>query len=158
MTRKCLEILRHHDWPVIVQVRSPLVLRDMDIIKEAREFEVGFAVTTTDDDTRKLFEPNAPPIGERITALDEFHRAGVRAHAMIAPILPEAETLPALLAEKVHCVLVGRMNYHYADWIYREYGLEDNRSDEYVQRLRRELASGFEKLNTPCHITFQNTC
>jgi DNA repair photolyase len=154
LTRRCLEILRQRNWPVIIQTRSPLALRDMDIIKEAKEFEVGFTVTTADDETRKLFEPNAPPIGERIMALDEFHRAGVKTYAMIAPILPGAETLPELLAGKVDYVLIDRMNYHYADWVYRKYGLEDKRSDEYFQRMGRELASGFGKLHIPCHITF----
>ncbi|MCX6656414.1 MAG: radical SAM protein [Candidatus Bathyarchaeota archaeon] len=154
LTRRCLEILRQHNWPVIIQTRSPLVLRDMDIIKEAREFEVGLTVTTADDETRKLFEPNTPPIIDRIRTLDKFHRAGVRTYAMIAPILPGAETLPELLAGNVDYVLVDRMNYHYADWVYRKYGLEDKHSDEFFQRLGRDLASKLEKLNIPCHITF----
>ncbi|MGD0146829.1 MAG: radical SAM protein [Nitrososphaerales archaeon] len=154
LTRRCLEILRQHNWPVIIQTRSPLVLRDIDIIREAGEFEVGFTVTTANDEIRKLFEPNAPPIGERITALDEFHRAGVKTYAMIAPILPEAETLPELLAGKVDYVLIDRMNYHYADWVYRKNGLEDKRGDEYFQMMGRELASRFGKLNIPCRVTF----
>ena len=154
LTRRCLEILRQHNWPVIIQTRSPLVLRDMDIIKEAREFEVGLTITTADDETRKLFEPNAPPIGDRISALDEFHRAAVRTYAMIAPILPGAEKLPEMLAGKIDYVLIDRLNYHYADWVYRKYGLEDKRSDEFFQRMGRELASRFGKLNIPCHLTF----
>lgn len=154
LTRRCLEIFGQNNWPVVVQTRSPLVLRDLDIIREAREFEVGLTVTTSDDDIRKLYEPNAPPIGERVRTLDEFHRAGVRTYAMIAPILPGAEVLPELLADRVDYVLVDRLNYHYADWVYRKYGLEDKRSDEFFQRTGRELASRFEKLNIPCHVTF----
>jgi DNA repair photolyase len=126
----------------------------MDIIKEAREFEVGLTITTADDETRKLFEPNAPPIGDRISTLDEFHRAAVRTYAMIAPILPGAEKLPEMLAGKIDYVLIDRLNYHYADWVYRKYGLEDKRSDEFFQRMGRELASRFGKLNIPCHLTF----
>jgi len=44
LTRSCLKILREHDWPVIVQTRSPLVLRDIDVLKGARDFEVGFTL------------------------------------------------------------------------------------------------------------------
>ena len=73
---------------------------------------------------------------------------------MIAPILPGAETLPKLLAGNVDYVLIDRMNYHYADWVYNKYGLEDKRSDEFFQRMGRELASKLGKLNIPCHITF----
>jgi hypothetical protein len=32
------------------------------------------------------------------------------------------------------------MNYHYADWVYRKYGLFDKLSDNYFSRVRQELA------------------
>jgi len=75
LTQECLEILAHNNWPVIVQTRSPLVLRD--ILKEGRDFEVGLSITTADDSIRKLFEPEAPSIKDRVGALDELHRAGI---------------------------------------------------------------------------------
>jgi DNA repair photolyase len=141
LTRQCLEILAHHGWPVTIQTRSPLVLRDLDIIKIARDFEVGLTVTTADDRIRTLFEPNAPPIAERIAALDTLHRAGVRTFAMIAPVLPGAEGLAELLKGKVDYVVIDRMNYHYADWVYRKYGLEHALSDEFYARTAEELRS-----------------
>ena len=141
LTRQCLEILAHHHWPVIIQTRSPLVLRDIDIIKDARDFEVGFSVTTADERIRELFEPNAPPIIERIQALGELHKAGVRTFAMIAPVLPGAEGLAELLRGNVDYVLVDRMNYHYADRVYRKYGLEDTLTDDYFNRVKQEFAS-----------------
>ena len=141
LTRQCLEILARNDWPVIIQTRSPLVLRDMDIIEDARYFEVGLSVTTADDAIRKLFEPDAPKIEDRIAALDTLHRAGIRTYAMIAPVLPGAEGLAELLKGKIDYVIIDRMNYHYADWVYRKYGLEDKLSDDYYYRVRQELAS-----------------
>ena len=150
LTRQCLEILALNNWPVTVQTRSPLVLRDIDILKTGKEFEVGLSVTTADDDIRKLFEPNAPPIQERIRALDELHRAGIRTFVMIAPMLPEAESLAEMLKGKVDHVILDRMNYHYADWVYRKYGLEDKLSDEYFDRTEQILSSTFAKLGISC--------
>jgi DNA repair photolyase len=141
LTRQCLEILARNNWPVIIQTRSPLVLRDIDIIKEFQDIEVGLSVTTADEDIRKLFEPDAPPIGDRISALDELHKAGIRTYAMIAPVLPGAEGLVDLLRGKIDYVLIDRMNYHYADRIYRKYGLEDNLTDEFFYRTRDILAT-----------------
>jgi DNA repair photolyase len=141
LTRQCLEILAHHDWPVVIQTRSPLVLRDIDIIQDAREFEVGFSVTTADERIRELFEPHAPPITDRIQALGELHKAGIRTYAMIAPVLPGAEGLAELLRGNVDYILVDRMNYHYADWVYRKYGLEDTLTDDYFYRVKQEFAS-----------------
>ena len=141
LTRKCLEILAQNHWPVIIQTRSPLVLRDIDIIKDAQNFEVGFSVTTADDGIRRLFEPNASSINDRIKALDELHKAGIRTYAMIAPMLPGAERLAELLNGKIDYSLIDRMNYHYADWVYRKYGLEDKLTDDFFYRTMQELAS-----------------
>jgi DNA repair photolyase len=145
LARQCLQLLAQNDWPVTVQTRSPLVLRDIDILKRGKEFEVGMSVTTADDGIRKLFEPAAPPIKERIRALDELHRAGIRTFVMIAPILPGAEGLAELLAGKVDHVIYDRMNYHYADWVYRNYGLEEFLTEAYFVRTEERLATAFNK-------------
>ena len=150
LTRQCLEILSQNNWPVTVQTRSPLVLRDIDILKKGRDFEVGLSVTTADDSIRKLFEPNAPPIKDRVRALDELHRAGIRTYVMIAPMLPKAESLAEILTGKVDYVMFDRMNYHYADWVYRKYGLEDKMTDDYFYRTERTLSSTFAKSGISC--------
>jgi DNA repair photolyase len=139
LTRQCLEILTENTWPVIIQTRSPLVLRDLDILRDARDVEVGLSVTTADDTIRKLFEPDAPPIPDRIRALEELHHAGIRTYAMIAPVLPGAVGLAALLRGKIDYVLIDRMNYHYADRVYRKYGMEDKLTDDYFYRIQREF-------------------
>lgn len=150
LTRQCLEILAQNDWPVIVQTRSPLVLRDIDILKKGTGFEVGCSITTADDGIRRLFEPGAPPISERVRTLDELHQVGIRTFAMIAPMLPGAENLAEILAGKVDAVIVDRMNYHYADWIYRKFGLTDKMSDDYFFQTARTLSSSFAKIGINC--------
>jgi DNA repair photolyase len=150
LTRRCLRILADNDWPVTVQTRSPLVLRDIEILKQGSEFEVGMSVTTADDGIRQLFEPQAPSIESRVLALDELHQAGIRTFVMIAPMLPSAENLAELLAGKIDHVIFDRMNYHHADWVYRKYNLLDKLSDGYFTMTRQYLTSQFEK----CGVTF----
>ena len=154
ITRNCLEILADHDWPVVIQTRSPLVLRDIDILKRARHFEAGLTITTADDAVRKWFEPNAPPIKERLDALGELHRAGIKTYAMIAPMLPGAEDIAEELNGKVDHIFVDRMNYHYADRVYRKYGLENKLSDAYFQSAARALASACGKYGIDCNVVF----
>ncbi len=146
LTRRCLETLAENGWPVVIQTRSPLVLRDMDILTEGRDFEVGLTITTADDEIRKLFEPHAPPINERLQALDELHRAGIKTYAMIAPMLPQAEDLVQMLHGKVDYIRIDRMNYHYADWVYRKYGLEDKLSDNYFLAASSVIGAECQKL------------
>ena len=146
--------MAQRNWPVIVQTRSPLVLRDIDILKQGRDFEVGLSITTADDSVRKLFEPKAPTIRDRIRALDELHKAGIRTYAMIAPMLPGAEGLPEILGGKVDYLLVDRMNYNYGDWVYQKYGLDDKMTDDFFHRTGRGLASNCERLGIDCRVVF----
>jgi hypothetical protein len=152
LTRGCLQILVEHNWPTTVQTRSPLVLRDMDILQRGESFEVGMSITTADDNVRYLFEPSAPPIPERIRTLDELHQAGIRTFAMVAPLLPGCEDLPDLLAGKVDFVILDRMNYHHADWGYRKYGLEDKNTDEFFDLVQQSLRLAFEGLGIECQV------
>jgi len=154
LTRKCLEILAHHYWPVNIQTRSPLVLRDIDIIREAPVIEVGFSIATADDNIRRLFEAGAPSIDSRLSALDELHRSGIKTYAMIAPILPGAESLIKALEGKVDYILVDRMNYNHADWVYTKYRLQDSLSDDFFYRTSRRLADACVKSGIDCRLVF----
>jgi DNA repair photolyase len=154
LTKKCLQILLRHGWPVTVQTKSPLVLRDTDILKSKDKLEVGFSVSTANEKIRNLFEPKAPPIEERIRALGQLHEAGIRTFAMVAPLLPGAEELAPSLSGKVDYVLIDRMNYHYADWVYRRYHLEGARNDEFFFETAHKLASALEKTGVECQVVF----
>lgn len=155
LTRECLEILADKNWPVSIQTRSPLVLRDMDILRHAKDFEVGLTVTTVNDEIRKLFEPLAPPIKERIAALDELHRSGIRTYAMIAPLLPGAEELVNELKGKVDNIIIDRMNYHYADWIYNKYGMMDKLTNDFFHKTARILAHECKRYGIACNLVFE---
>lgn len=119
LTRRCLEILVEHGWPVTVQTKSPLVLRDLEILNRSSEAEVGFSIATADERLRKVFEPGAPPLARRIEALGIIHAAGIPTFVMVAPLLPHAAELAGRLAGKVDRALIDRYNYHYADRTYK---------------------------------------
>ncbi len=152
LTRRCLGVLIAHHWPVTIQTRSPLVVRDLDILQGAEDVEVGFSIATADDEVRKLFEPRAPAVGRRLEALERLHEAGIRTFAMIAPMLPGAEELGEMLPGKVDHVLVDRMNYRYGDRVYRDHGLLDKRDDAFFRHTAAELSHAFEKAGIPCRV------
>lgn len=154
LTRQCLEILMENDWPIVVQTRSPLVLRDNDLFRKSTTCAVGFSIPTADERIRHLFEPRAPKIAERIAALDALHQAGIRTYAMIAPILPGAEGIMKLLAGKVDYIYVDRMNYHHADGIYTKNRLGNFRTSEYFHAVSMQLQESCRELNIACHVVF----
>jgi len=154
LTGMCLEILVREKWPVTIQTRSPLILRDINLLKKAGELEAGFSITTADDKIRKLFEPNAPSVNLRLKALGELHSAGIRTYAMIAPLLPGAEKLVEELKGKADYILVDRMNYNHADRVYRKHGLEDKMTDEYFMRTAELIAVQCRKAKIECQVVF----
>ncbi len=145
LTRGCLEILVRYGFPVRIQTKSPLVLRDMDLIEKFEEIEVGFIITTVDENIRKIFESNAPPIEERIEALEKLHSSGIKTFVMIAPLLPGAEGIAVHLDGKVDYVLIDRQNYHYANWVYRKYSLNDAMYTKFFNQMKVDLSEAFRK-------------
>ena len=114
-------------------------------MKQFTDCEVGLSITTAHDGIRRLFEPNVPPINQRIETLSKLHSAGLQTFAMIAPILPEAEQLISRLNGKVDYILIDKMNYHYADWVYKKHTLEYALSEEFFQLNKIDLANACHK-------------
>ena len=154
LTRKCLEILFANEWPVTIQTRSPLVLRDLDILKGAKDLEAGLTITTADEKIRRLFEPYATPVEDRLDTLEELHQNGIRTYAMIAPVLPGAEGLAEALAGKVDHIIIDRMNYHYADWIYRKNKMDNALSDEYFRKISTSITDVCKKSGITCEVVY----
>jgi len=145
LTKRCLEILLKHMWPVTIQTKSPLVLRDVESLRKFDEIEVGLTITTADENIRKIFEPNSPPVKQRIGTLEKLHYVGVKTFAMIAPLLPKTEGLVTQLSGKVDYVLIDKMNYHYADRVYKRHKLEYAMTNNFFTRKKIELANAFAK-------------
>ncbi len=154
LTRRCLEILVDEGWPVTIQTKSPLVLRDIAIMKRASDIEVGFTITTADEKVRVIFEPTAPPTARRIEALGILHAEGIRTFVMIAPMLPNAGRLAEMLKGRADDALIDRCNYNYADWAYKKHGMAWALDDAFFHEKGEELRAAFEKAGIPCRILY----
>ena len=154
LTKRCLNILMESGWSFTVQTKSPLVVRDIETLKRSKDAEVGFTITTADEKMKKIFEPGAPPISKRIEALANLHSEGIRTFAMIAPILPSAERLVSILKDKVEYMILDRLNYHYADWAYKKYGMQWAMEDNFFSQKGEELMMALEREGISCQIVF----
>jgi DNA repair photolyase len=88
ITRMSLEQLLKEDFPICIQTKSDLVLRDLDLINRFSDVEVGFTIAFPDEKIRRVFEPNAAPIEKRLSALKTLEEEGVSTWAFVGPILP----------------------------------------------------------------------
>ena len=88
LTKQILEKLVDWDIKIGIQTKTDLVLRDLDIIKKLKNCEVGLTITTTDDNFRKEIEPYTASIEDRVAALKELKKNGIRTYVFIGPIMP----------------------------------------------------------------------
>jgi hypothetical protein len=73
---------------------------------------------------------------------------------MIAPLLPKADGLVTQLVGKVDYVLIDKMNYHHADWVYREHELEYAMTRHFFNQKKAELSEALEKEKMPYQFLF----
>ncbi|MCK5547583.1 MAG: radical SAM protein, partial [Thermoplasmata archaeon] len=88
VTRRCLEQLLRYDFPISIQTKSSLVIRDLDLIKGFSNRDVGVTITTLNEEQSKVFEPFAFPPMDRLSALSKIAREGIDTWVFIGPILP----------------------------------------------------------------------
>lgn len=96
LTRRCLELLLMHDFPVCIQTKSSLVLRDMDLLGRFSNIEVGMTITTLDDSLGEKLEPGASIVSDRLHALSELSKNGIRTWVFIGPVMPHLTDVKAL--------------------------------------------------------------
>jgi len=92
---------------LLVQTRSPLVTRDIELLQALGDrVRVSMTIETDREDIRKQFTPSAPPIAARLGTLRSLAAAGIDAQVAIAPILPSSEQFPELLRPLVSRVCI----------------------------------------------------
>ncbi|SFE03873.1 Radical SAM superfamily protein [Paenibacillus catalpae] len=101
ITRRILqEMLEYPPDLIQIQTRSPLILKDLDIIAELKdkcEVLVSMTIETDREDMKQLFAPYAPGIKLRLKALRDVHDAGIMTQAAISPVLPFTPDFPKTL-------------------------------------------------------------
>jgi len=89
--RSILEVLREFRHPVGIVTKSPLVLRDIDILGDMAQMglaRVALSVTTLDRKLARMMEPRAGTPPRRLQAIRALNDAGIPAGVMFAPVIP----------------------------------------------------------------------
>lgn len=114
ITRRCLEVLSEYDFPVIILTRSPLVLRDFDLLRRISWIRVGCSISSL---SNKFYEPGVVSLSRRIETLRKLHENGITTWVSMAPIVPQivlddiGKLLRILKAAGVSCVTVGMLRF-----------------------------------------------
>ena len=99
LSRAVLEDLVEIQPRLTIQTRSPIVVRDVDLLKQFRHVRVNFTITTDSEAVRLRYEPRCPSIRARLRAAEALVTAGVPIGISISPMLPLAN--PQQFAERI---------------------------------------------------------
>ena len=89
LTRSLIkELLVYHQPRLVIQTRSPIVTRDIDLLKQYKVVQVNMTITTDSERVRKVFEPLCPSNTSRMKAIQEVNEAGVNSCITMTPLLP----------------------------------------------------------------------
>ncbi|MBQ9198668.1 MAG: radical SAM protein [Lachnospiraceae bacterium] len=91
ITRRCLNQIERFDFGVVIQTKSNLILRDIDIlerINKKTKCVVAMTLTTFDDELCKKLEPGVCVTSERVKVLMEMKKRGIPTIVWITPLLP----------------------------------------------------------------------
>jgi DNA repair photolyase len=146
LTRGALEILAEFGWGIDILTRSPLVLRDLDLLSAIPGVSVGLSIPTDDDRVRQRLEPQAPPIPARIATLKKLAQAGLSPWVFIAPMLPmNPVRLYELIGPYVGEVMMDPLNYrHRIGQVYRRHRWDYELTDAYARETRATLRRLFQ--------------
>ena len=92
LTRGLLEVMAERHAPkLVIQTRSPDVVRDCDLFRRIEDnggrVQVNMTVTTDDEDIRRTFEPFCPSNPVRLRAITDVQSEGVESCITMTPLL-----------------------------------------------------------------------
>jgi DNA repair photolyase len=91
------EAFRDFRNPCSVLTKSPLLLRDLPLMKEIAEvapISANLSVPTLDEKAWRATEPHTPNPRARLEAVAELNRAGIPTGVLIAPLIPGINDAP----------------------------------------------------------------
>ncbi len=116
LMRGIWEVLRDAANPCSILTKSPLLLRDLDLlleVAERTEVSACLSVPTLDEKAWRASEPHTPHPRARLEAVAKLNAAGIPTGILIAPLLPGINDAPeqveriAALAQEAGAVSIG---------------------------------------------------
>jgi DNA repair photolyase len=131
------EAMRDARNPCSVLTKSPLLLRDIELMKEiaaVTDFGAALSIPTLDERAWRATEPHTPHPRARLEAVGELTRAGIQTGVLIAPLMPgindarrQVEPILELAAEAgaayvtgIPLHLRGELKEHFFGWLLAE--------------------------------------
>ncbi|MDQ3645243.1 MAG: radical SAM protein [Actinomycetota bacterium] len=84
--------------PGSILTKSPLLLRDLDLMKQVPGIRANLSIPTMEQKAWRATEPHTPSPMRRMEAVAELNRAGIPCGILIAPLMPGINDSPEQVA------------------------------------------------------------
>lgn len=151
LSRRALQLIYGHDFPVHILTKSTLVERDIDIIKKINERNraiVSFSFSSAADKISAIFEPGVPSPSERLETLSFFKNEGIACGMFLLPIIPFITDKVEVMKETVRKASEVGVDFI----IFGGMTLKDGRQKDYFYNT---LNKTYPKLVTEYHIIYK---
>ena len=105
VTRRCLEIIAAEGFGATLLTKSAMILRDLDLLEQINRQSkcvVQMTLTTFDEATCRLVEPNVSTTRERLEVLRTLQAHGIPTVVWLSPILPWINDTPENIISLLH--------------------------------------------------------
>ena len=112
------EAFRDTGTPASVLTKSPLLLRDLELMRQVPDISAALSVPTLEEKAWRSTEPHTPHPRARLEAVGELNRAGIPTSVLIAPLMPGVNDSPEQverileLAAEAGAVSIGGIALH----------------------------------------------
>jgi DNA repair photolyase len=112
------EAFRDSGTPASVLTKSPLLLRDLELLRQVPDISAALSVPTLEEKAWRSTEPHTPHPRARLEAVGELNRAGIPTSVLIAPLMPGVNDAPEQveriieLATEAGAVSIGGIALH----------------------------------------------
>lgn len=135
LTRGSLELINAHGFGVSIATKSPLITRDIDLLRLIKNHSpvlVKITITTADDMLCKKIEPDVAVSSRRFSVIRELSENGIFAGILLMPVLPFLEDNDNNISKIIHLAYKNG-----ARFIYPAFGvtLRQNQREWYYKKL-----------------------
>jgi DNA repair photolyase len=148
LMRGVWEAFRDARNPCSVLTKSPLLLRDLDLMREINavtDFSAALSIPTLDQKAWRETEPRSPNPRARLEALSELTSAGIRTGVLIAPLMPGINDSPEQVREIVRLATEAGADYITGIALHLRRGVREVFM-EWLGEHRPELVEQYEQL------------
>jgi DNA repair photolyase len=148
LMRGIWEVLRDAANPCSILTKSPLLLRDLDLLEEiAARTQVSacLSVPTLEEKAWRATEPHTPHPRARLEAVAELNRAGIPTGILIAPLMPGINDAPEQIERIVELATEAGATYIGGQTLFLR-GSVRNIFFDWLREHRPDLLARYEEL------------